>query len=48
MSEAAVGGLTAEHGTVVGLSRRQEEYLVEVEGSLAWGWGAEGDLQVTR
>lgn len=37
VSEEVMCGLTAEHGTVVGLWRRQEGCLVEVEGSLAWG-----------
>lgn len=37
VSEGALSGATAEHGTGVGLWRRQEGCLVEVVGSLAWG-----------
>lgn len=37
VSEEVMCGLTAERGKVVGLWRRQQGCLVEVEGSLAWG-----------
>lgn len=41
-------GVTVEHGTNVDQWSRPEGYLEEAEGSLVWGWGVEGDLQVTR
>lgn len=40
--------MTAEYGTNVDQWMRQEGHLEEVEGSLAWEWGVEEDLQVTR
>lgn len=47
-SEEVECGVTVEHGTNVDHWMRPEGSLEEVEGSLAWGWGVEGDLQVTR
>lgn len=41
-------GATVEHGTSAGQWSRQAGCLEEVEGSLAWGWGVEEDLQATR
>lgn len=41
-------GVSVEHGTNVGPWSRQAGCPEEVQGSLAWGWGVEEDLQVTR
>lgn len=47
-SAAVERGVTVEHGTNVDQWLRPEGYLEEAEGNLVWGWGVEGDLQVTR
>lgn len=47
VSEEVMCG-AAEHETDGGLWRRQMGCLVGVEGGPVWGWGGEGDLQVTR
>lgn len=41
-------GVTVELGTNVDQRSRQAGCLEEGEGSPAWGWGVEEDLQVTR
>ena len=48
MKEGLTFGVTAEHVKGVGLRRKQEGCLVEVEGSLVWEEEAEEDLQVTK